>query len=158
FPADGAAGEGFTNAAESLSDMSPTLLNKYLAAAREVAAHAVLLPGGFRFSPAKTRRDWTDESLARLRTFFGQYTADGRLPLQPYLLATVRHRDDLTSGKVSIEVVAEKEKLNAKYLGVLWRTLTDTEPSWPLDRVRARWRRSSEKDVPALLAEITAWQ
>ncbi len=29
FPADGAAGEGFTNAAEALSDISPTLFNKY---------------------------------------------------------------------------------------------------------------------------------
>ena len=31
FPADGAGGEGFTNAAESLSDVSPALLDKYLA-------------------------------------------------------------------------------------------------------------------------------
>ncbi len=69
FPADGAAGEGFTNAAESLSDMSPTLLNKYLLAAKEVAAHAVLLPDGFRFSPGKTRRDWSDESLADCASF-----------------------------------------------------------------------------------------
>src|SRR5207302_1008359 len=53
FPADGAAGEGFTNAAEALTEMSPTLLNKYLNAAKETAAHAVLLPDGFRFSPGK---------------------------------------------------------------------------------------------------------
>src|SRR5205085_3132768 len=37
LPADGAAGEGFTNAAEALSDVSPTLLNKYLNAAKDVA-------------------------------------------------------------------------------------------------------------------------
>ncbi len=72
FPADGAAGEGFTNAAEALSDISPTLLNKYLNAAKDIADHAVLLPDGFRFSPAKTRRDWTDESTARLRRFYAE--------------------------------------------------------------------------------------
>src|SRR5207302_8821028 len=42
FPADGAAGEGFTNAAEALTDISPTLFNKYLNAAKGIADHAVL--------------------------------------------------------------------------------------------------------------------
>jgi len=158
FPADGAAGEGFTNAAEALADMSPTLLNKYLNAAKEIAAHAVLLPDGFRFSTAKTRRDWTDESLAKLRAFYAQYSGDGRPPLQPYLLATVRYREDLASGKITLDAVAVKEKLNPKYLQVLWQTLTDRTPSFPLDRIRARWRQASEKDVAALLAEISAWQ
>lgn len=50
FPADGAAGEGFTNAAEALS-MSPALMSRYVNAARDIAAHAKLLPDGFRFSP-----------------------------------------------------------------------------------------------------------
>jgi hypothetical protein len=158
FPADGAAGEGFTNAAEALSDVSPALLTKYLNAAKDVAEHAVLLPDGFRFSPGKTRRDWTDESLARLRKFYADYPADGRLPVQPYLTATVRHRDALASGKETIEAVAAQEKLNARYLGVLWRTLTDETPSQPLDALRARWRLASEKDAAALAADVAAWQ
>ena len=158
FPADGAAGEGFTNAAEALSDISPALLTKYLNAAKDVAEHAVLLPDGFRFSLSKTRRDWTNESLARLRAFYAEYTADGRLPLQPYLTATVRHREALTSGKTTLEEVARKEKLRPKYLRVLWQTLTDKTPSSPLDLIRARWRQAAEKDVGSLAAEIAAWQ
>src|SRR5438270_8640775 len=55
FPADGAAGEGFTNAAESLTDISPALFTKYLNASKDVSEHIVLLPDGFRFSPSKTR-------------------------------------------------------------------------------------------------------
>ncbi|MCE9532779.1 MAG: DUF1587 domain-containing protein, partial [Planctomycetes bacterium] len=158
FPADGAAGEGFTNAAEALTDISPALLTKYLNAAKEIAEHAVLLPDGFTFSPTKTRRDWTNESVSRLRKFYAEFAADGRLPLQPYLAATVRHRDALTAKKITVDEVAAKEKLNAKYLGVLWQTLTDRAPSYPLDLIRARWREAAEKDVPALLAEITTWQ
>ena len=50
FPADGAAGEGFTNTGSALV-MSPMLLTKYLDAGKEIANHAVLLPDGFRFSP-----------------------------------------------------------------------------------------------------------
>lgn len=69
FPADGAAGEGFTNAAEALTEISPALFTKYFNAAKDISEHAVLLPDGFRISPTKTRRDWTNESTARLREF-----------------------------------------------------------------------------------------
>src|SRR5262245_22101548 len=62
FPVDGAAGEGFTNTGNALV-MSPALLSKYLDAAKGVAAHAVPLPEGMRFSPSTTRRDWTDEAV-----------------------------------------------------------------------------------------------
>ena len=159
FPADGAAGEGFTNAAEALSDISPTLLNKYLNAARDIAAHAVLLPDGFRFSAGKTRRDWTDESTARLRRFYARYaTGDGRLSFQPYLAAAIRHRAALLAGKVTPAAVAVKEKLNPKYFGVLWQALTDKTPSYPLDTIRDRWRTATEKDVAALAGEVAAWQ
>jgi len=158
FPADGAAGEGFTNAAEALSDISPALLTKYLNAAKDIAEHAVLLPDGFHFSLGKTRRDWTNESLARLRAFYAEYTADGRLPLLPYLMATIRHRNALIGGQTTPAEVARKEKLNPKYLAVLWQTLTDKTPSHPLDPIRARWRQATEKDVGALASEIAAWQ
>jgi len=158
FPADGAAGEGFTNAAEALSDISPALLTKYLNAAKDIAEHAVLLPDGFRFSPTKTRRDWTDESTARLRQFYTEFTADGRLNFQPYLAATVRHRTAIKTGKMTIENVARIEKLNAKYLDALWTMLTDHSPSHALNWIRVRWIKASESDVPALTAEISAWQ
>ena len=157
FPADGAAGEGFTNAAEALTDISPALFTKYLNAAKDISEHAVLLPDGFRFSPSKTRRDWTDEGTAALRKFYAGFApADGKLVVQPYLLATLRHRDSLAAGK--FEEVAAQEKINAKYLRVLWESLTDKAPSQPLDSIRAKWRTATEKDVPALTAEITALQ
>ena len=159
FPADGAAGEGFTNAAEALSDISPTLLNKYLNAAKDIADHAVLLPDGFRFSPTKTRRDWTNESTGRLRQFYADYAAnEGRLQVQPYLAAAIRHRAALLAGTITPEDVAAKEKLNPKYFGVLWQTLTDKTPSYPLDAIRAHWRTATDKDVPSLAGEVAAWQ
>jgi hypothetical protein len=159
FPADGAAGEGFTNAAEALTSISPTLLNKYLNAARDVAGHAVLLPDGFRFSAMKTRRNWTNESTERLRQFYARHaTGEGRLAVGPYLAATVRHRAALLAGKATPADVAAREKLNPKYLGLLWRALTDKAPSHPLDAIRTRWRKATEKDVAALAADVAAWQ
>ncbi len=158
FPADGAAGEGFTNAAESLSDISPTLLNKYLLAAKEVAAHVVLLPDGFQFSPGKTRRDWSDESVARLRKFYSAYPSDGKLPLERYLTMTLRYRDAIASGQMTTDAAAAKEGLSPKYFGILWKTLTDATPSLPLDLIRAHWRSASERDARAIVADIEGWQ
>jgi hypothetical protein len=159
FPADGAAGEGFTNAAEALTEISPALFTKYLNAAKDIADHAVLVPDGIRFSPGKTRRDWTDESTARLRSFYTAVaTPEGRLPIAPYLLATIRHRDRLMAGQTTIAQIASREKLNAKYLNILWQSLTDKTPSIPLQSIRERWRTAKENDAPAIATEIAAWQ
>jgi hypothetical protein len=156
FPADGAAGEGFTNAAEALTDISPALLTKYLAAAKDTADHAVFLPDGIRFSKGKTRRDWTDEQTAKLREFYSRFAPDGKLNFAPYLAATVKHRAALAAGK--FDEVAAKEKLNAKYLTILWAALTDKAPSHPLDTLRAKWRNATEKDVAMLSADVLTWQ
>src|SRR5262245_54093035 len=50
FPADPANQSGFDNSGESLA-MSPSLLNKYLEAAKGVADHMVLRPDGIFFAP-----------------------------------------------------------------------------------------------------------
>src|SRR5262249_3166672 len=76
FPVDGAAGAGFTNTGQALV-MAPALLSKCLDAGKDVASHAVLLPDGLRFSPATTRRDWTEELLGEIRAFYAQFTSAG---------------------------------------------------------------------------------
>jgi hypothetical protein len=68
FPADSASGEGFMNVGNSLV-MSPSLVSKYLDAAKEITRHAVLLPSGIAFSAGVSPRDWTDEKLAAIRSF-----------------------------------------------------------------------------------------
>ena len=57
--------------------MSPALLTKYLDAAKGIAAHAVLLPDGIRFSNHTTRRDWATEVLEQIRTVYGTYSDSG---------------------------------------------------------------------------------
>ncbi len=175
FPVDGAAGEGFTNTGNALV-MSPALLSKYLDAGKKIADHAVLLPDGIRFSPGATRRDWTDEVLARIRSFYGRFTDSGggtqvnlqgivfgtneggRLPLEKYLAATIRERQALASGASSIADVARAHGLNAKYLGTLWSTLNGGDRSPILDVVRDRWRQSSPDPTGAVASEIGEWQ
>ncbi|MCU0880976.1 MAG: DUF1592 domain-containing protein, partial [Pirellulaceae bacterium] len=179
FPVDSASGEGFTNVGNSLV-MSPALLTKYYDAAKEVASHAVLLPDGIRFSPSNTRRDWTNESLARIRAFYAQYSGDGggaavnlqgvqfstnaggRLPVERYLLATIEEREALAAGSKSIEAVAASRGLSPKYLGSLWAALhagpRSGEPSLVLDLLRTRWKSAAPAELPELMNLISAWQ
>ena len=180
FPTDSAAGEGFTNAGNALS-MSPALLTKYLDAGKEIARHAVLLPEGIRFSQFTAQRDWTNETLLKIRQFYRQRveTIDlgvgtsvglmnlhgdcrlgqaGKLPLEKYFAATLAERTALRSGEKTISVVAAERGLNVKYLGLLWTNLTATEPSPLLDGLRTRWRDAKPEDAAALVTEVAAWQ
>jgi hypothetical protein len=171
FPVDGAAGEGFTNAGAALV-MSPALVTKYLDAAKEIARHAQLLPNGIRFSPANTRRDWTEETLAEIRAVYARHALPGDgmavdlqgikfsiqdggvLPLDRYFAATFEAR----ANQQPFADLARERGLSAKYLGLLWEALNDTRPSLLLDPLRARWQRGTITDAPALAAAVKSWQ
>src|SRR3954462_4181835 len=167
FPVDSAAGEGFMNVGNSLV-MAPTLVNKYLDAGKGIASHLVLLPDGVRFSAKTTRRDWTEEILAEIRSFYRGFTdprggdkvnlqgivfetnEGGRLPLEKYLAATLALRDSKSTGDQAIADLARERNLSPKYLKALMTALSGKEPSQLLDRVRGRWRGAKAGDVPAL--------
>ncbi len=164
FPNDGAAGEGFTNVGAALV-MSPALLSKYLDAAKSIASHAVPLPDGMRFSPGTTPRDWTDEVLHQIKTFYAQFAnPQGRLPLERYLAALLEARASLRQGSTSIEVVSGSRGLSPVYLTALWNALEtrESEPSPVLDRLVERWRQArpehASADAAALAAEVGRWQ
>ena len=147
-------------------------LIKYLDAGKEIASHAVLLPDGIRFSPSTTRRDWTEEMLAKIRGFYAGFTGvggvetvtqqgialdknkGGSLPLDRYLAATLELRD----AAKTVEAVARERGVSAKYLGSLVKLLQSSEPSPLLDGLRARWRVAKPENVPAMVAEIGEWQ
>jgi hypothetical protein len=167
FPADGAAGEGFTNVGNALV-MSPMLASKYLTAAKDTAEHALLLSFGLRFAAAATRRDQTDDRLAAIRAFYRRYTdprganvvvvqglsfktdVGGRLPAAKYFDATLALRGGARDPQ-ALQALAEADGLSPKYLGHLWRELTEGTPSLLLDDLRARWRAAK----PNLLTALT---
>ena len=172
FPADGAAGEGFTNTGNALV-MSPSLITKYLDAGKAIATHAVLLPDGIRFSPGVSRRDWTDEILTKIRAFYQNYTEAGGaetvmqqglaldknrggvLPLRKYLTASLELR---SPGGPTVEAVARQNGLTPKYLRILVNLLKDTRPSPVLDHLRASWRSARPSDIDGMLSEVEEWQ
>ena len=175
FPADSAAGEGFLNTGQALV-MSPALFSKYLDAGKDIAAHAVLLPDGLRFSSSTTRRDWTEELLAQIRGLYRDYTdargADrvnlqgivfdtnegGRLPLERYLEATLTDGAALRADPGSVGEIARKQHLSPKYLGSLWHLLTTETTSPLLAPLQARWRQAKPGDGVALAQGFAPWQ
>lgn len=176
FPVDGAAGEGFTNAANALS-MSPSLFQKYIDAAKRISDHAMLLDDRIEFTRETTRRDRIDLLIKRIQNFYESYTTEehretinvggvpvvrensGRIPLHRYLLATIENRDALRTGKVTIQQVASENGLSSLYLNRLWRTLDrPDDDSFLLNQVRTSWRHSNPQDVPELTKQIRSWQ
>ncbi len=175
FPVDSAAGEGFTNVGNALV-MSPALIQKYLDAARGVAAHAMILPHGIEFSPNTTTRDWTDEKLAAIRKFYARYSdsggatavnlqgiqfetnGGGRLPIERYLAASIVERNGLTSGTTTLADAAQRHGVSEKYLTLLWKALNDPEPSLLLDPIRQEWKSATDADVHRLAGMIGQWQ
>lgn len=169
FPVDSASGEGFMNVGNSLV-MSPSLVTKYLDAAKDVAAHAVLLPDGIGWSPSTTRRDWTEQWLAEIRALYRTYTDNGGgtsvnlqgirfdtkdggvLPLDRYLAALLEQRAGKRRGS---EVPAG---LSVKYLRTLRATLEGGQSNLLLDPIRARWRTAKPGDAAELAKGISQWQ
>jgi hypothetical protein len=139
--------------------MSPALVDKYLSAAKEIADHAVFLPDRFRFSASAHQRDWVDECLAALQTFYNPFTeSDGRLPLRRYLSALVANRKPLDDGSGSFDEVARRENLSSQYLKALWGVLNDGRDSYVFAGIRRRWKSATPANFGEVAAEIEAWQ
>ena len=180
FPVDGAAGEGFMNVGDAMG-MSPALVQKYLDAAKEVAAHAVLTPKGIRFSLGTSRRDWADELLFEIRTIYARHTSgpaatdkvyrwdpaaldkamkmDGRVDLFHYLHALVENRDRLMENPALASEVAREKNLNAKYLRRMTDVLADGNPSLLLRKIRDDLRTAEPTDVSARIVwDVRKWK
>ncbi|MEO2089998.1 MAG: DUF1592 domain-containing protein, partial [Gemmataceae bacterium] len=176
FPVDGAAGEGFTNSGDALA-MSPALLEKYLAAGKQVASHMVLLPDGIRFSPSTTRRDWTEELLGKIRSVYGRYAdltsrgarlnlqgekfdshEGGRLPIERYITATLEERETIQYGKKTVAGVANERGLSVRYLTNLLEMLTSADLLPVLSSPQVKWKAAKPADAATLITDIAGWQ
>ena len=144
FPVDPANEAGFDNSGESLV-MSPALLKKYLAAVRHIADHVVFKPQGFVFAPhpVVTDTDRDKYCVQRILDFYARHKVD----LADYFLAAwkYRHRQRLGSPNQELSSLAAEAGLSAKYLALVWSSLTEGETTaGPLAVVRKAWN-----DLPA---------
>jgi len=139
FPVDPANEAGFDNSGESLS-MSPGLLQKYLAAAREVAEHVVLKPYGFVFAPhpAVTEPDRDKYCVKRIVEFYEQQPTD----LADYFRVAwlFQNRAALNRPNAALTEFARENSVSSKYLLTLWRVLSqEREDVGPIAALQAMW-------------------
>ena len=148
FPVDPANLSGFDNSGESLT-MSPALLKKYLAAARNIAEHVVLKPEGFVFAPHQVVTD-TDRDkycVGRILAFYKSHSVD----LADYFQALWIYRQRAKLGKpdATLESLAKDAKLSASYLAKISETLaSEGADTGPLAAVRKDWNALPEPTKP----------
>ena len=139
FPVDPANTAGFDNSGETLM-MSPTLLKKYLAAAREVASHMYLKESGFAFAPHSMLAE-TDRDKFAVHQIIDFYHAQN-IDLADYFQTAWRykHRAALGQPRATLADLARRNRVSAKYLETVWTTLEQREEIGPLAKLQAMWR------------------
>ena len=175
FPADSVAGEGFANTGESLV-MSPALFEKYVDAAKQIAAHAVLLPDGIRFSGSPHWRDWEQDLFEQIKGIYHRYAdEEGLLPVEDYLVAALQFREQGGGDERALFELAQQAELSPIYLQRLWKTLQaaprEDAASWEMqesvpeasrwfvmDVIRTEWQRATAADYARLLQRIKTLQ
>ncbi len=137
FPVDPANTAGFDNSGESLN-MSPALLNKYLAAARSVAEHLVFTPSGLAFAPhpVVTDTDRDKYCVKRIVEFYERQPTD----LASYFFAACEFRRRLQA-ETTLEEIAKLNRISPKYLKTIWELLEDERDTLgPLAKLKQMWK------------------
>ncbi len=138
FPVDPANEAGFDNSAESLT-LSPALMNKYLAAAREVVQYLVLKPHGFDFAahPVMTDTDRDKYCVNRIVDFYRRQPTD----YTDYFFAA--WHAGIAGGDPSTVVpqMAAAHNVSPRYLATVWDVLNDPhDEAGPIQTLRTLWR------------------
>ncbi len=149
FPADPANQAGFDNSGESLS-MSPSLLNKYMQAAKEVADHAVLKPDGIFFAthPMLVETDRERYAVDRILAFYAKQPTD----FADYFEACwrFRHRSALGKPNATLASIAAERRLSPKYLPTVWQMLEGSkEDVGPGAKLQTMWHALPAQALPA---------
>jgi len=139
FPVDPANVAGFANSGESLT-MSPALFNKYLAAARHVTDHLVLMPTGFVFAPHPVIT-YSDRDKFAIRRIVDFYLAQ-KTDYAEFLLAAwqFKHCEALEHPELTLAAEAGSRGVSRKYLLSLWEILHDGKNhQGPIAKLRELW-------------------
>jgi mono/diheme cytochrome c family protein len=138
FPVDPANPAGFDNSGESLT-MSPSLLNKYLQGARDVADHSVLTPDGIDFAPYPmlVETDREKYAIQHIMNFYARQPTN----YADYFEAAWRfkYRAALGKPRATLAAVAADSKVSPKYLPMVWQILREENAVGPILKLQQMW-------------------
>lgn len=159
---DAAGGEGFANVG-AVQFMQDSTLERYLDAAKHVAAHAVIGTGPLRFFEAPGQTGLELSAIARIQKIYrnhGFRTASGEggeaFGLDRYakgFFATWQFRFRRQHGAEdrTLPELAIQEGIDVRFAEYLWKLLNQPSLSFPASDIAARWRQlsASAAGVPA---------
>ena len=148
FVSDAVGGEGFSNVGD-VQFIQDSTLERYLEAAKIVAAHAIIGAGPLRFyrDPGKTGQELS--AIRRIQQIYKEHgfrTASGEggeaFGLERYAKAfyaawRFRYRHELGLGGRTLEKLAEEEGLDAPFLQHIWTVCNDPLLSFPSTQMSA---------------------
>ena len=141
FPADPSNTAGFDNSGESLA-MSPSLLGKYLLAARDGSDHMFLKPIWFAFGPQRIVAE-TDRDIYCVRQILALYHRQN-IDYADYFRAAWRfkHRRALGKPRAALADFAAADNVSSKYLATVWSALEESkEEVGPWVTLQTMWRK-----------------
>lgn len=149
---DAVGGEGFTNFGD-VQFMQDANLERYLNAAKQVAAHAVIGAGPLEFfnDPGKTGFEFS--AVARIREIHAAngirtVSGEGGRPfgLEKYGKALFvawqyKHRAALGEANATLGTLAARENIPPRFAQHVWQVMNKPVLGYPTSEIVARWRK-----------------
>jgi hypothetical protein len=151
FVPDGGGGEGFSNIGDALF-LSPQQLDKVFTAARQLAAHATIMPGtGVRFAPQRIGirgpAQFKSDAESAMVVWYQKVSQealpkDGEdLRVAEYITACWKWKHRERTGVSSLSALAKESNLNPAFLENWWNFLEQNQTkSRLLDLTRVPWK------------------
>jgi len=150
FVGEAVGGEGFSNVGE-VQFMQDSSLEQYLAAAKTVAAHAVIGAGPLYFydDPGKTGQELS--AINRIREIYhthGFRTGAGegakaygtdQYAKAFYAAWRYRYRKELEDPEITLEELAEAEQISPRFAAHIWSVMTQDQPTFPTRVIVNAW-------------------
>jgi mono/diheme cytochrome c family protein len=149
---DSVGGEGFTNFG-AVQFMQDANLERYLAAAKIVADHAVIGAGPLEFFSNPGKSGFELSAVTRIRDIyaangFRTVSGEGGRPfgLEKYgkglfVAWEYKHRAALGQPDATLPALAAREGVAPRFAQHIWMVMNKTESGYPTSEIVARWRK-----------------
>lgn len=149
---DSAGGEGFTNFGD-VQFMQDANLERYLAAAKTIADHAVIGSGPLEFSPYRGKTGFELSAITRIKDIYAAHgirtvSGEGGRPFglekygkALYVAWRYKHRAALGEADATLDDLAAREKVNLRFAQHVWQVINDSSLKFPSSEVASRWRK-----------------
>ncbi|MGH9848887.1 MAG: DUF1592 domain-containing protein [Blastocatellia bacterium] len=152
---DSVGGEGFTNFGD-VQFMQDANLERYLAAAKIVADHAVVGAGPLEFFERPGKTGFEMSAVTRIRDIYAKngfrtVSGEGGRPfgLEKYGKAfyvawRYKHRAALGEANTTLKTLAERENISPRFAEHVWQVVNRPSAGYPTSEVISRWRKLPE--------------